>query len=749
MKTRRFLAWVVAALMLLTSFALPGAREAEATSDVTMSTSQKGAEEKYYSDSGMCGSKLHWEYYSNTQALVITGSGSMYEYDENCTPWVQLGFASDIMSVSLPKGLTSIGSYSFSNCSALTSIAIPSKVKTIGENAFENCYSLGSVDLPKSVKLIDWYAFYCCYALTCVNYSGKADDRVKTVIRDGNQDLAYADWTYKKANTAALAIKTQPKDIKTNDGKYVVFKVKATGATSIQWQFLDADDPDVESNWQNAGVTSDSLTVWADYDHNGYRYRAKVSNGSTTLKSATATLTVNYVPLKIKTQPKKKITAVAGKEVSFKVKAQGASAYMWQYLEPWGDPDDNSDWSLWEWGYDTLTLTPTGYMSAWCFRCIVYDTEGNHEISNYGQLFVNVKFSKQPKSVTVLEGESVSFSVDAPGATGYTWEIKIPGYKDWYELSWYEPILSLSDCSLAYSGIAFRCWAYNETSYKVSSTAKLNVKSAPSSIKGSYRALLIGENEYSSDPLEGCVNDMSAMAGMLRGLKKTKFATKTLPNSDRAAIMTAIESTFFGATDDSVSVFYYAGHGSSSGAICPISGSNITFAQLANKLSYIPGKVIVILDSCFSGAAINKSGNGQSVDQMIKAYNQAAINAFSGYYIAEDGSTTKGKTTKSGELAKSKFIVITAASKTETSSDSYFDNSGIRQGEFTAALIQGMGCTYPNGAYSGHMPADANGDNCITLGEIYEYARDTALYWDGAQHAQYYGNLNEVLFRRK
>lgn len=748
MKAKKLLTWIVAVLMLLTSFALPGVREAEATSDVATTTAKDDAEEKYYTDSGMCGPNLHWEYNSDTRALTITGSGEMWDFDEGCTPWSQYGFASDIMSVSLPKGLTSIGTYSFYKCYALTYIAIPGKVKTIGENAFENCYSLGSVDLPKSVKLIDWYAFYCCYALTYVNYSGKADDRVKTVIRDGNQDLAYANWTYKKPNTAALAIKTQPKSIKTNDGKYVVFKVKATGATSIQWEYLDADDPDVESNWQNAGVTSDSLAVWADYDHNGYRYRAKVSNGSATLTSAAATLTVNYAPLKIKSQPKKKITADAGKEVTFKVKAQGATQYMWQYLEPWGVPSDDSDWFLWEYGTDTLTLTATGYMTAWCFRCIVYNSDGESVVSDPCQLFVNVKFKTQPKSVTVLEGESVAFSVDAPGATSYFWEIKVPGDKTWYELGCYDDRFSLSDCSLAWNGIAFRCRAFNETSEKVSSTAKLTVKSAPSINRGTYRALLIGENNYSSSPLYGCVNDMSAMAGMLRGLK-TKFATKTLPNSDRAKIMTAIESTFFGATSESVSVFYYSGHGSSSGAICPVVGSDITFAELANKLSYIPGRVIVILDSCFSGDAINKNGGGQDADQMIQAYNQAAIDAFSGYYLAEDGSATKEKTTKSGELATSKFIVITASSKSETSHDYYYDNSGLRQGQFTAALIQGMGCTYPNGAYSGHMPADANGDNCITLGEIYEYARDTALYWDGSQHAQYYGNPNEVLFRRK
>ena len=205
MKARRYLAWIVTALMLLTSFALPGAREAKAASDVATPTPQEGVEDKYYSDSGICGPNLYWTYYSNTRKLTITGSGNMYEYDEGCTPWSQYGFASDILSVSLPKGLTSIGSYSFYKCSALSTIAIPGKVKAIGESAFQNCYSLASVDLPKSVKLIDWYAFYNCYALNYVRYDAKSNDRLKILIRDGNQVLTSADWTYKKANTAALA----------------------------------------------------------------------------------------------------------------------------------------------------------------------------------------------------------------------------------------------------------------------------------------------------------------------------------------------------------------------------------------------------------------------------------------------------------------------------------------------------------------------------------------------------------------
>ena len=151
--------------------------------------------------------------------------------------------------------------------------------------------------------------------------------------------------------------------------------------------------------------------------------------------------------------------------------------------------------------------------------------------------------------------------------------------------------------------------------------------------------------------------------------------------------------------------------------------------------------MIVILDSCFSGSAIDK-GKGGNGSKAMQAYTQAAIDAFSGYKL-------QGSSVKMGELATPKFTVITACTKLEEASDGYYDSSDIRQGEFTAALLQGMGCSYVNGAYTGTMPADGNGDGCITLDEIYTYAYDTAIYWDGSQHAQYYGDLDYILFRRK
>ena len=58
--------------------------------------------------------------------------------------------------------VTSIGDYTFRNCSGLTSVTIPNSVKSIGERAFWYCSGLTSVAIPNSVTNIGSYAFYGC-----------------------------------------------------------------------------------------------------------------------------------------------------------------------------------------------------------------------------------------------------------------------------------------------------------------------------------------------------------------------------------------------------------------------------------------------------------------------------------------------------------------------------------------------------------------------------------------------------------
>lgn len=97
-------------------------------------------------------------------------------------------YCSDLINVTIPEGITSIGGYAFFRCTSLTSVTIPNGVTVIGGNAFngcinlsditipecvteiidfafEDCTSLVSVTIPESVELIGWGAFFSCLNL--------------------------------------------------------------------------------------------------------------------------------------------------------------------------------------------------------------------------------------------------------------------------------------------------------------------------------------------------------------------------------------------------------------------------------------------------------------------------------------------------------------------------------------------------------------------------------------------------------
>ena len=70
--------------------------------------------------------------------------------------------------MTIPDGVTSIGSEAFYGCSGLTSVTIPDGVTSIGYYAFEGCSGLTSVTIPDSVTDIRGRAFYGCSGLTSV-----------------------------------------------------------------------------------------------------------------------------------------------------------------------------------------------------------------------------------------------------------------------------------------------------------------------------------------------------------------------------------------------------------------------------------------------------------------------------------------------------------------------------------------------------------------------------------------------------
>ncbi|MBQ4423460.1 MAG: caspase family protein [Clostridia bacterium] len=279
-----------------------------------------------------------------------------------------------------------------------------------------------------------------------------------------------------------------------------------------------------------------------------------------------------------------------------------------------------------------------------------------------------------------------------------------------------------------------------------------------------YRALLVGESDYESEwenDLPGSGNDADAIAGMLSGLSN-KFTCTKLHDATKTQILNGIKTTFAAANDYDVSLFYFAGHGAGgTGSLCTVEGGRITFSELAEALSKVKGRVIVVISSCYSGNAIaTTDAAGESFDP--EAYNQAIIDAFSGYYLEpEDGQSG----TRSGELRKSKFVVFTAAAANEVGWEGCWD-TGVNYDNGTwyrghaigSAILKGMGCKYPNGTRTGSsMPADKNGNREVTVKELYDYVSSTVYDWtknvysggySGPQNVQYYGPNSEVLFRK-
>lgn len=123
--------------------------------------------------SGSCGDNATWRLTENG-ALTISGTGAMDEFTfDNATitsdaPWFD--HISEITSVVIEDGITSIGAYAFRLCAKITEINFPNSVTSIGKCAFMDCSSLRSVTIPDSVTDIGNQVFCNCTSLTSITF---------------------------------------------------------------------------------------------------------------------------------------------------------------------------------------------------------------------------------------------------------------------------------------------------------------------------------------------------------------------------------------------------------------------------------------------------------------------------------------------------------------------------------------------------------------------------------------------------
>ena len=102
-----------------------------------------------------------------------------------------------LTSIELPAKVTSVGQGAFSGCLSLGEVVFTAEEGedsstvffTVGGFAFENCAALQSVTLTKGITSLGSNAFDGCISLTAVYYAGAARDWANVTVGSGNEIL--------------------------------------------------------------------------------------------------------------------------------------------------------------------------------------------------------------------------------------------------------------------------------------------------------------------------------------------------------------------------------------------------------------------------------------------------------------------------------------------------------------------------------------------------------------------------------
>ena len=202
------------------------------------------------------------------------------------------------------------------------------------------------------------------------------------------------------------------------------------------------------------------------------------------------------------------------------------------------------------------------------------------------------------------------------------------------------------------------------------------------------------------------------------GIGSLEYSTRVVGNPTKTQLLSGISGFFADSADDDVSIVFLCSHGHMTGentgyrmslpgysanpeAANAVASGNanyyLTAREIYNCVSRIRGSVVLILDSCYSGAFL------QDMGAQLRSQN--------------------------GRIA-----VLTAASDTRATYYNVKDTSKAVD-FFTFFLLQGLGYNEregwwngdakgSRGSYPGYLAADAagNGDGIVTLGEFYSFA---------------------------
>ena len=162
--------------------------------------------------SGSCGENVTYTYDDETETLIISGTGDMYDYydndsysceGDNLPPFFQNNNFIDHIVVE--DGVTSIGNFAFEGCDYLSSVILPQSVKKIGYAAFFDCKGLSHLEMENhDLEYLGDFAFdnteFVDYSYSGINedwwffnglyigdYLVKASDTKNLYIKEGTK----------------------------------------------------------------------------------------------------------------------------------------------------------------------------------------------------------------------------------------------------------------------------------------------------------------------------------------------------------------------------------------------------------------------------------------------------------------------------------------------------------------------------------------------------------------------------------
>lgn len=256
---------------------------------------------------------------------------------------------------------------------------------------------------------------------------------------------------------------------------------------------------------------------------------------------------------------------------------------------------------------------------------------------------------------------------------------------------------------------------------------------------GSIHAIYVGLNYHGTDVnhLEGTLNDAEELEQCLSTLSTRHHRTyhsysllqkggsspsdydpsstfDSLPT--KGHVLQAIENLQPFLTENDLTIFSYSGHGHNDGSLVLASpdasdptifdkdkklkkDALLSVTELLEALSKLPGKQLLIMDSCYCGSFVEDSGSSVSLIEKEQFLDEA----FSTYFSSERYSPT--------------LFVMAATTASNTSKEPV--SSSHIHGHFTKAVLDGLGWDCRTHSLQASTPAMKKG--VLTTDSLYAY----------------------------